>query len=74
MSNEYDMAKELKKVDVVAVGVGFAGGIALAECAKAGLSVVGLERGDRRGVEDFRFYNYGLIPQSHLDWIREALQ
>ncbi|MFR3457527.1 MAG: hypothetical protein ACLTTU_03640 [Bilophila wadsworthia] len=44
------MAKELKKVNVVTVGVGFTGGIALAECAKAGLSVVGLERGDRRGV------------------------
>ncbi len=28
----------------------------------------------RMGVEDFRFYNYGLIPQSHLGWIREALQ
>ena len=28
----------------------------------------------RMGVEDFRFYNYGLIPQSHLDWIREALR
>ena len=28
----------------------------------------------RMGVEDFRFYNYGLIPQSHLDWIREGLQ
>ena len=39
MIKENDMAKELKKVDVVAVGVGFAGGIALAECAKAGLSV-----------------------------------
>ena len=48
------MAKELKKVDVVAVGVGFAGGIALAECAKAGLSVVGLERGDRRAWRTFR--------------------
>lgn len=48
------MAKELKKVNVVTVGVGFTGGIALAECAKAGLSVVGLERGDRRGVEDFQ--------------------
>ena len=63
------MAKELKKVDVVAVGVGFAGGITLAECAKAGLSVVGLERGDRRGVEDFQdihdewryAVNYGLM-------------
>ena len=56
------MAKELKKVDVVAVGVGFAGGIALAECAKAGLSVVGLERGDRRGVEDFQD-NYNMEVQ-----------
>lgn len=63
------MAKELKKVNVVTVGVGFTGGIALAECAKAGLSVVGLERGDRRGVEDFQdihdewryAVNYGLM-------------
>ena len=63
------MAKELKKVNVVTVGVGFTGGIALAECAKAGLSVVGLERGDRRAVEDFQdihdewryAVNYGLM-------------
>ena len=63
------MAKELKKVNVVTVGVGFTGGIALAECAKAGLSVVGLERGDRRSVEDFQdihdewryAVNYGLM-------------
>ena len=39
------MADMLKKVDVVTVGVGFAGSIVLAECAKAGLSVVGLELG-----------------------------
>ena len=48
------MAKELKKVNVVTVGVGFTGGIALAECAKAGLSVVGLERGEKRGLADFQ--------------------
>lgn len=48
------MAKELKKVNVVTVGVGFTAGIALAECAKAGLSVVGLERGGRRGLQDFQ--------------------
>ena len=48
------MAKELKKVNVVAVGVGVTGGITLAECAKAGLTVVGLERGSRRGLEDFQ--------------------
>lgn len=28
----------------------------------------------RMGVEDFRFYNYGLIPQSHLVWIKKALK
>ena len=35
------MAKTLKKVDVVTVGVGFLGGLVLAECAKAGLTGVG---------------------------------
>jgi choline dehydrogenase-like flavoprotein len=48
------MAKELKKVNLVTVGVGFTGSIALAECAKAGLSVVGLERGERRELADFQ--------------------
>ncbi|MFI0423697.1 GMC family oxidoreductase [Spongiactinospora sp. 9N601] len=43
----------LPKVDVVCVGVGWAGGIMAAELAKAGLTVVGLERGGPRGVEDF---------------------
>lgn len=63
------MAKELKKVNVVTVGVGFTGGVAAAECAKAGLSVVGLERGPKRSVEDFQEIhdewrygiNYGLM-------------
>lgn len=36
------MAKELKKVNVVTVGVGFTGGIALAECAKPGFPSLGL--------------------------------
>lgn len=63
------MAKELKKVNLVTVGVGFTGAIALAECAKAGMSVLGLERGNRQGLEDFlelhdewRYgINYGLM-------------
>ncbi len=63
------MAKVLKKVDVVTAGVGFAGGIVAAECAKAGLSVVGLERGEKRGLADFQeihdewryAVNYGLM-------------
>lgn len=47
------MAKELEKVDVVTVGVGWTGGIVAAECAKEGLKVVGLERGKERGVDDY---------------------
>ena len=47
------MATTMKKVDVVIVGLGFTGGIVAAECAKAGLSVVGLERGASRSIEDF---------------------
>ncbi|PAF52676.1 GMC family oxidoreductase [Helicobacter sp. 13S00477-4] len=63
------MAKILKKVDVVTVGVGWTGGIVAAECSKAGLKVVGLERGGSRTTEDFsqihdeyRYaINYGLM-------------
>lgn len=47
------MAKVLDKVDVVTVGVGWTGGIIGAECAKAGLKVVGLERGKERGTKDY---------------------
>jgi len=47
------MVKTLPKVDVVTVGVGWTGGIIAAECAKAGLKVVGLERGEERGTADY---------------------
>ncbi|QED46654.1 GMC family oxidoreductase [Cytobacillus dafuensis] len=47
------MARTLEKVDVVTVGVGWTGGIVAAECTKAGLKVVGLERGQERGTADF---------------------
>ena len=39
----------LKKVDVVIVGVGWVGGIIASELTRAGLHVVGLERGRLRG-------------------------
>src|SRR5581483_1601086 len=42
-----------EKTDVVIVGVGAAGGIIAAELAKAGMKVVGLERGPRLKTEDF---------------------
>ncbi len=47
------MVTTLPSVDVVTVGVGWTGGIVAAECSKAGLKVVGLERGQKRGTEDF---------------------
>jgi gluconate 2-dehydrogenase alpha chain len=42
-----------EKTDVVIVGVGAAGGILAAELAKAGMKVVGLERGPRLKTQDF---------------------
>ena len=47
------MAEKLDKVDVVIVGVGWAGGIVSAEMAKAGKKVVALERGDDKNTEDY---------------------
>ena len=42
-----------KKADVAIVGVGWVGGIMAAELTKAGLNVVGLERGANRTVEQW---------------------
>ena len=48
------MAKTMKPVDAVTIGVGWTGGIIARELTKAGLTVVGLERGDYRNtVPDF---------------------
>ncbi|GIP40856.1 hypothetical protein J31TS4_41360 [Paenibacillus sp. J31TS4] len=47
------MANPLPKVPVVIVGMGWAGGIIAAELAKAGIKVVGLERGKKRSTEDY---------------------
>jgi gluconate 2-dehydrogenase alpha chain len=43
-----------KKVDVAIVGVGWVGGIIAAELTKAGLTVVGLERGHDRSIPDWQ--------------------
>ena len=43
----------IEKTDVVIVGVGAAGGILAAELAKAGMKVIGLERGPRHNTADF---------------------
>ena len=43
-----------EKTDVVIVGVGAAGGILAAELGKAGMKVIGLERGPRLTTADFQ--------------------
>src|SRR5580704_5490413 len=48
------MARTLKSVDAVVVGMGWTGSIMARELTKAGLNVVGLERGKHRSpAEDF---------------------
>ncbi|MBD1383350.1 GMC family oxidoreductase [Metabacillus arenae] len=47
------MARKLPKVDVVLIGVGWAGSIIASELTKKGLKVVGLERGKERKTEDY---------------------
>ncbi|MBB6671156.1 GMC family oxidoreductase [Cohnella nanjingensis] len=47
------MATKLPKVPVVVVGMGWVGGIIAAELTKAGIQVVGLERGKSRSTEDY---------------------
>jgi gluconate 2-dehydrogenase alpha chain len=47
------MATKLPKVPVVVVGMGWAGGIIASELTKAGIKVVGLERGKERATSDY---------------------
>src|SRR6201993_3057154 len=52
-----------EKTDVVIVGVGAAGGILAAELGKAGMKVIGLERGPRHETKDF-------APQDELRYFQ----
>jgi len=52
-SRELIVATELKKRDVVIIGLGAAGGVAALPLARAGLDVVGLEAGTWLNVDDF---------------------
>jgi gluconate 2-dehydrogenase alpha chain len=62
------MPQKLKEVDVVVIGVGYAGSILSKELAAAGLKVVGLERGHgRHTVPDFQ------APSMH-DELKYAVQ
>src|SRR4029077_2383999 len=54
LSGDLTMAKRMKAVDAVMVGMGWSGSIMARELTKAGLTVVGLERGvDKSPREDF---------------------
>ena len=57
-----------KKVDVVVVGIGWVGGIIAAELTKAGLNVLGLERGHLRGR------NTGDWMERKFDELRYAIR
>src|SRR3974390_3456647 len=46
-----------EKTDVVILGVGAAGGILAAELARAGMKVIGLERGPRLATQDFNAHD-----------------
>ncbi|MPZ55161.1 MAG: GMC family oxidoreductase [Rhizobiales bacterium] len=62
------MTVKLKEVDVVVVGMGWTGSILARELTKAGLHVVGLERGPRRtSEEDF-------APPSIRDELKYAIR
>ena len=54
-----------KEVDAVVIGVGWSGGIIASEMAKAGMKVVGLERGRNRSTEDWL---------KHFDELRYAIR
>src|SRR6266576_5080398 len=47
------MATELKKTDVVIVGIGAVGGVAALPLARAGLDVIGIEAGSWLTARDF---------------------
>ena len=58
------MTTKLKPVDVVTIGVGWAGSILAKELAQAGLKVVGLERGGYRDQEMFQ------LPEAKYDQLK----
>lgn len=70
------MVKKLDKAEVVIVGVGWAGGIIASELTKAGVKVVGLERGENRDTADFQMvhdeYRYAVRGELMQDLSKET--
>ncbi|WP_373895530.1 GMC family oxidoreductase [Virgibacillus natechei] len=71
------MVEKLDKVEAVVVGVGWAGGVIAAELAKAGVQVVGLERGENRDTSDFQMvhdeYRYDVRYELMQDLSKETI-
>lgn len=65
------MAKKLEKVPVVVVGMGWAGGIISAELTKAGIQVLGLERGKERKMSDFLMVHDELRYQQRQEMMQD---
>jgi gluconate 2-dehydrogenase alpha chain len=65
------MTEPRPEVDVVVVGMGWAGGIISTELAKAGLSVVGLERGDNSSWRG-NGYQDELRSRFRHEWAQDA--
>ena len=55
------MATKLPNVPVVIVGMGWAGGIIASELTKAGIKVVGLERGKDRKLPIMPWYMMNFV-------------
>src|SRR5690348_4663933 len=54
MARESPVPISLKPVDVVVIGLGAAGGVAVLPLARAGLKVVGIEAGTRMDPHNFK--------------------
>jgi gluconate 2-dehydrogenase alpha chain len=56
----------IEKTDVVIVGMGAVGGVMAAELGKAGMKVIGLERGSRLKTADFQLDELRSFPRKDL--------
>lgn len=65
------MATKLEKVPVVVIGMGWAGGIVSAELTKAGINVVGLERGKDRTTADYTMVHDELRYQHRTELMQD---
>ncbi|MFB6468738.1 GMC family oxidoreductase [Cytobacillus sp. Hz8] len=65
------MAKQMKKADVVLIGVGWTGGILASELGKKGYKVVGLERGKPQKTADFSMVHDELRYASRFELMQD---